>query len=69
MSLQPIESGTLADANVVMANFQDLQSQITALALRVSALESSQTSANTAISTLQSSVSSLDARVTALEGE
>lgn len=42
MALQPIEPNTLADATVVMANFTDLQEQITALALRVAALEMNQ---------------------------
>lgn len=60
MTLQPIEPNTLADATVVMANFNDLQNQITALALRIAGAE-------TNITTLTTSISNLETRVTALE--
>lgn len=67
MSLQPIEPNTLADATVVMANFNDLQTQITALALRVAACETNITTLTASVSSLTTAVAELSTRVTALE--
>lgn len=62
MAIEEIEYGSLASSTLLNNNFRDLQEQITALSLRISA-------SNTNIQQNTSDIATLSSRVTALEGE
>lgn len=60
MAIEEIEYGSLASSTLINNNFKDLQAQITALSLRISAnIENIQQNTN--------DIASLSRRVTALE--
>ncbi|MBR1908554.1 hypothetical protein IJ818_06430 [bacterium] len=62
MAIEEIEYGSLASSTVLNRNFSDLQAQITALSLRISA-NSTNIQQNT------SDIANLSDRVSDLEGE
>lgn len=62
MAIEEIEYGSLASSTQLNKNFNDLQAQITALSLRISA-NSTNIQQNT------SDIANLSDRVSALEGE
>ena len=62
MSIEEIEYGSLASSTLLNNNFRDLQSQITALSLRISANASN-------LATNTSDIANLASRVSALEGD
>ena len=62
MAIEEIEYGSLASSTLLNSNFRDLQEQITALSLRISA-------SNTNIQQNTSDIAALSSRVSALEGE
>lgn len=62
MAIEEIEYGSLASSTLLNNNFRDLQNQITALSLRISAnIENIQQNTN--------DIASLSHRVTVLEGK
>ena len=62
MAIEEIEYGSLASSTLLNNNFKDLQEQITALSLRISA-------SNTNIQQNTSDIAALSNRITNLEGE
>ena len=62
MAIEEIEYGSLASSTLLNNNFKDLQSQITALSLRISANASN-------LATNTSDIANLASRVSALEGD
>lgn len=62
MAIEEIEYGSLASSTLLNNNFKDLQEQITALSLRISA-------SNTNIQQNTSDIAALSDRITNLEGE
>ena len=62
MAIEQIEYGSLASSTLLNNNFKDLQEQITALSLRISA-------SNTNIQQNTSDIAALSDRITNLEGE
>ena len=62
MTIEQIEYGSLASSTLLNNNFEDLQNQITALSLRISANASN-------LQTNTSDIADLASRVSALETE
>lgn len=62
MAIEEIEYGSLASSTLLNNNFKDLQEQITALSLRISANESN-------ILTNNTNIANLSKRITQLEDE
>lgn len=64
MAIEEIQYGSLASSALVNSNFNELQNQISALALRVTALEESKTTMSNTISNLQTRVKALEDKTT-----
>ncbi|MBR1775935.1 hypothetical protein IJ750_02535 [bacterium] len=60
MSIEEIEYGSLASSTLLNNNFRDLQNQITALSLRISANASNLTTNTSDIANLAQRVSALE---------